>query len=102
MSRLEYKTEIALPEKAYRAVGFFLACEVVKVDLDWGLFYRGTVYYLDNSNTKAVRISPRRFWGLADRTIEVTEGVGEHFIDKIERIIDRETKEQNTLGGMHG
>jgi hypothetical protein len=85
MTELSYKTRIILSEDAYPKVYNFLASRITKLEMDWrGLYYRGTIYYLDDSNMNAVRISPKRF--LRRRKIELTDRVEQKVLDGINNI----------------
>jgi hypothetical protein len=87
MVKLNYKTKIYVPESAYVDLYKFIAPKIAKLDMDWnGLVHKGTIFYLDDLCTKAVRISPKRFFGLLNRKVELTDRVEEEIVMSINKI----------------
>ena len=93
MAILNYKTKIPLPEEAYHEVINFLAPITVDSRLDWGpndgFIYEGYIYYLDDSRMKAIRITPKKFFGLRKRRVELTDRVEQEIIDNLKDIITK-------------
>ncbi|MEK6833775.1 MAG: hypothetical protein AABY32_07060 [Nanoarchaeota archaeon] len=95
MPKINYKTKMPLSDEDYPKVISFFATRYVKSEIDWGgLSYRGTIYYLDESKMKAVRISPKRFFGLRRRKMELSDKVEQDIIDEIKKIINTKKMEK--------
>jgi hypothetical protein len=90
MKKVDYKIRLSCNSKEYTEIYAFLAPKTVTSEIDWGFgfSYKGWVFYLDENSEKAVRISPRKLFGLVKRRIELTDKVDQEIINGIKNIIE--------------
>lgn len=100
MTGPNYKTKINLPDKIYPIILDFIASRAVSFSSDWGkndLNYKGGLYYTAKFNSGAVRISPRRLFGLRNRKIELSDSVDKETANMIKNIIKFNKNEPSFL-----
>jgi hypothetical protein len=85
--KIKYAKNMFIPDGAYLSIYHFLEPHIAESELEGKSFsYKKTIYYLDDTHEKVVRISPKSW--LRKRKIELTDKIDSEIINGIRIIIE--------------